>query len=799
MKRFVVALAVAFAASVVLAADPPTLVNYQGVLRDSSDKPRTGTFDIVFRFFDAVTAGSEILVDSHTGGGGNAVTVNGGLFNAQLGGGTVTDGSGAGTYTSLADVFRDYGATWLEITVGGEVLSPRIRIQSAAYALNASNLEGKPASGFIDTTGSSQTKAGHLIVNNGIEASIASGTGIIANGSQTGGSFGNAGGAFAYVADSGFINTGIRAQGNTAGGWFRNNLTLDEAWLGYNSYGVQAHGGNGGGYFYNSGSDYAYAATPGIGLYGYGTNYGVQAYGNVAAGAFQTGGSTSYLAIGNTGVYGVGAPGGQFYSISGAGSIDLGSSDFGALGHGRYPAAGGYFDDTSNTGKSWIGFGDEGIYGIGAYAGGFFTRSYHNVNAYLGSSDYFGEPVGVYGYSNEVSAYPGFFRDDVYGSHAWVGALGDKILGNGGVSFIQNHPVDTGKTIVYTAPEGDETAVYTRGSSQLVNGEAHVALGETFAWVANPDIGLTAIVTPKGDPIPLAVAETSTHTLVVRGPAGSNAEFDYMVWGLRIGFEDRAVVQVKRADAPIPSHRVEEDQYSKAPELRSYSALSRFTRMEQTLRGSAGAPNLAASKALETAIHVFDPATDAVGPHKNGPEPLAPKDAPPRVAAPSAGGDSVGPARASSASRPPTPALPTRSETGGAATATSSAPLPNTTPVALAEPAEAGDLLANDAAHPGELRRAALAADPGLIGIVAGSAGTVWTTEAPVALPGTIVICHVDASYGAIAANDLLVASATPGHAMRAGENPRQGTVVGKALEPWEAGTGTIRVLAMPR
>lgn len=124
---------------------------------------------------------------------------------------------------------------------------------------------------------------------------------------------------------------------------------------------------------------------------------------------------------------------------------------------------------------------------------------------------------------------------------------------------------------------------------------------------------------------------------------------------------------------------------------------------------------------------------------------------------------------------------------------------PNTTPVAVAEPAEAGDLLANDAAHPGELRRAALAADPGLIGIVAGQPGTVWTVEAPIALPGTIVACHVDASYGAIAANDLLVASPTPGHAMRAGENPHQGSVVGKALEPWDAGTGTIRVLAMSR
>jgi hypothetical protein len=44
MRRLVLALAVT--SSAVLAADPPSLVNYQGVLRDALDKPRTGTFDM---------------------------------------------------------------------------------------------------------------------------------------------------------------------------------------------------------------------------------------------------------------------------------------------------------------------------------------------------------------------------------------------------------------------------------------------------------------------------------------------------------------------------------------------------------------------------------------------------------------------------------------------------------------------------------------------------------------------------------------------------------------------------------
>src|SRR5262245_15000761 len=136
MNRHAAAIAFSVALSAVSAADPPTLVGYQGVLRDALDRPKAGTFDMVFRFYDAPTAGTEILVDSHTGGGANAVIVTGGLFGVQLGGGTVTDGSGAGTYTSLSDVFRDNGAAYLQITVGAAVLTPRVPIPAAAYAPN---------------------------------------------------------------------------------------------------------------------------------------------------------------------------------------------------------------------------------------------------------------------------------------------------------------------------------------------------------------------------------------------------------------------------------------------------------------------------------------------------------------------------------------------------------------------------------------------------------------------------------------------------------------------------------------
>lgn len=82
--------------------------------------------------------------------------------------------------------------------------------------------------------------------------------------------------------------------------------------------------------------------------------------------------------------------------------------------------------------------------------------------------------------------------------------------------------------------------------------------------------------------------------------------------------------------------------------------------------------------------------------------------------------------------------------------------------------------------------------EPGFVGSLHPMEGQ-RNDEIPAALVG-IVPCKVSAENGPIRRGDLLVTSSTPGHAMRADDAPA-GTILGKALERLEEGTGIIQVL----
>ena len=162
MKSMVILALIALAlTSLAAAADPPERINYQGVLRNNADAPLDGTFAMTFRFFNAASGGDEILVDTQ-----GSVTVSGGLFNVELGGGTITDGSGPGIFTSLAAVFAEYSDLYLQVEVNGETLVPRTPVAAAGYALNARSVRGRevftdgPLDLWVDASAGNDEKDG---------------------------------------------------------------------------------------------------------------------------------------------------------------------------------------------------------------------------------------------------------------------------------------------------------------------------------------------------------------------------------------------------------------------------------------------------------------------------------------------------------------------------------------------------------------------------------------------------------------------------------------------------------------
>ncbi|MBU0494528.1 MAG: hypothetical protein KKB13_21980 [Chloroflexi bacterium] len=103
----------------------------------------------------------------------------------------------------------------------------------------------------------------------------------------------------------------------------------------------------------------------------------------------------------------------------------------------------------------------------------------------------------------------------------------------------------------------------------------------------------------------------------------------------------------------------------------------------------------------------------------------------------------------------------------------------------------------------GRLARCTRAYQPTVIGAYSTRPGYLGGGEhrgqegyVPLAVAG-IVPVKASAENGPIQPGDLLVASATPGHAMKASPNPPVGTVIGKALAGLDAGSGLILMLAM--
>jgi hypothetical protein len=698
-----IACALCFVGTLAWAADPPQLVNYQGVLRDASGRPLTGTYDMTFLFYDTAAGSNLLLTDTHAGGAG--VNVSNGLFNVKLGGGTLT----AGAESSLLGVFANHSGVFMALQVGTETLSPRLRVLSSAFSQSAHTIDGKESTTFLDTTSTTQTKGGALFID------------------TTGSGYGTA--------------FGSTAKGSSAAGAFVSDNGSTSVLVGAGTYGITSQSmGDYGAQIQNLGhGSQALIATP---------DYGIDANGILGGAHLSCSHGEAFL--------GADYIEGYVHTFVGVKGV----------GKGLY-SNGGWFTNDSGDGEAYLGTGSVGIVAKGSSEGGDFIKTSNNNWAYIAYST-------------------------------------NKISGSGSVAFVQNHPQRQDRVIVYNCPEGDEVATYTRGSGRLTKGEARIALGETFQWVTNPDLGLTAHLTPRGDCKGLYVASLSTTEMVVKeiGGGASDTAFDYLVYGLRIGFEETSIVQDKQRESYIPSFKDHRARYTKYPELRAFNALERFKVIETSVRPEK-ALDLSHADALKATIHEYDPATDPPVEKLFGYS-LFPQEA-----------RTAGAARTSPVSSSATKAKRQSSESASAPSAPEASDGQGTTVPSVfleerpclpsSETVEEGDLLVMDPIQEGFMAKGRQQGDSMVVGLAARAERSCQgeasqrSEHAGVPLVTTgIAPCRVDATYGPIRRGDLLVASPTPGHAMRA-ENIAPGTVVGKALEPLASGTGLIKVLVMLR
>ncbi len=112
-------------------------INFYGTLKDTSENPLTGTYDMVFRFYDAPTGGTLLDTSTHTSGNGNPVTVTNGEFSVVL---------GSGTGNALDGIDFSSNSIYVGLTIGADSeMSPRERLAAVPYAFNSDKVDGYDA------------------------------------------------------------------------------------------------------------------------------------------------------------------------------------------------------------------------------------------------------------------------------------------------------------------------------------------------------------------------------------------------------------------------------------------------------------------------------------------------------------------------------------------------------------------------------------------------------------------------------------------------------------------------------
>ncbi len=376
----------------------PALINYQGYLTDAAGAPINGNRVMDFSIFNVATGGTAVWGPENWG----TVTVTKGVFNVIL-----------GTTTPITTL-PDGPDCYLEISVAGVTIAPRVQLVSSPYAMksnDADKTDGEHAAAFEHLT-SKGAASGYAGLNG--SAKLALGT-IDQGGASSAQVLTWSGSAWAPAT----VSAGVTGSGTTG---YLPRWTGSSS-LGNSSVQDDASGHIGVGAAYNTyygvyGYNNASGSTSYAGIYGYGYYNGVYGY------------CYAYSTYGVLGAYNNGYPtavygySGSYYGVYG---YTGGSSYSAVYGYGYYYGVTGYS-------SAYSSYGQLGSYNYGYPTGVYgYSGSYYGVYGYSGSASYpavygYGYYFGVTGYSSAVGAYGTLGK---YSSTPYCGVYGYTGSGSG--------------------------------------------------------------------------------------------------------------------------------------------------------------------------------------------------------------------------------------------------------------------------------------------------------------------------------------------------------------------------------
>lgn len=139
MKKFILLLILL---PIITLAQIPQTMNYQGRLEDNSGNPVSdGNYTIVFTIYDAATNGNSLWTETRT------VTTEDGFFNLTLG-------------ESTAINISTEQQVWLNISIGGNNLTPRTKLSGSLSSLSTKSIENTATAGNTVVTSINSSTGG---------------------------------------------------------------------------------------------------------------------------------------------------------------------------------------------------------------------------------------------------------------------------------------------------------------------------------------------------------------------------------------------------------------------------------------------------------------------------------------------------------------------------------------------------------------------------------------------------------------------------------------------------------------